>query len=364
MVDIGPSGATRDQRSRGGFPTKAEAIAAMHGLQAAAASGSFVEPSRRTVAHYLAEWLQAVRPPLVRGGTWRGYELNVRRHLVPRLGGVPLQQLTRATVKAAYQDLALHGSPTGRPLNPKTVHNIHLTLRKALRDAVEDRLLSHNSADGAHRLHADRPEMRTWTAEQVSAFLTAVADRDDFALWRLAATTGMRRGELVGVRRTDIDLEAGTVQVQQQRVRGMSGYTYGPPKTARGRRSIPIDSGTIAALRAHLRAQGVIRPAFGLGYQDAGLVFARADGTPLDPDSVSGAFEQIVRRLGLPVIRLHDLRHTHATLALAAGVHPKVVQERLGHSSVTMTLDLYSHSVPGMQADAADRIAALIDAAG
>lgn len=364
IVDIAPRGAPRDQRRAGGFATKALAVEAMHTLQSSASSGSFVEPSRRTLAAYLEEWLKAVKPPAVRGGTWISYEGAIRRHIVPRLGRIPLQQLTRAAVKAAYQEVAENGSPTGGPLTAKTVHNVHLTLRKALRDAVEDRLLSYNPADSAHRLHNDRPEMKTWTAEQLSAFLAGVADRDDFALYRLAAMTGMRRGELLGLRRTDVDLQTRTVQVQQQRVRGVGGYTYGPPKTSRGRRSISIDPITVAAVRAHLQAQSVIRPAFGPGYQDAGLVFCRADGTPLDPDSVSGTFERIVRRLRLPVIRLHDLRHTHATLALAAGVHPKVVQERLGHSSVTMTLDLYSHAVPGMQADAASTIAALIDAAG
>ena len=361
IVDVAPAGAPREQRRAGGFATKALAIAAMNKRQSDAATGGSVEPSRVTLGQHLATWLQSVRPPAVRGGTWRGYELNVRRHIVPRLGSLPLQQLTRAAVKAAYQDLAEQGSPRGGPLNAKTVHNIHMTLRKALHDGVEDRMLSHNAADGAHHLHRDRPEMESWSAEQLSAFLTAVADDELFPLWRLAATTGMRRGELLGLRWHDVD--GGRAQVVQQRVRGAAGFTYGPPKTAKGRRSIALDPLTIAALVAHRKAQSVIRPRFGPYDEDADVVFARADGSPMDPDSVSGRFERIVRGLALPLIRLHDLRHTHATLALAAGIHPKVVQERLGHSSVTMTLDLYSHAVPGMQADAASKIAALVDGA-
>lgn len=360
----GPRGAPRQQRRAGGFATKGLAIQAMHELQSNVASGRFVEPSRMTVAQYLDTWLQAVRPPTVRGGTWRGYELVVRRHIAPRIGSIPLQQLTRAAVKAAYQDIGEAGGRGGGPLNAKTVNNVHLTLRKALGDAVEDRLLSHNPADGAHKLHRDRPEMRTWTAEQLSAFLSAVADDEDFRLWRLAATTGMRRGEVLGLRWHDVDLEAGSVRVVQARVRGDSGWIYGPPKSAKGRRSIALDKGTVAALAVQREAQSVIRPRFGPYDEDADLVFARHDGSPMDPDSVSGRFERIVRGLPLPMIRLHDLRHTHATLALAAGVHPKVVQERLGHSSITMTLDLYSHAVPGMQADAASKIAALVDVLG
>jgi len=363
IVDVAPPGAPREQRRAGGFATKAQAVEAMHALQSSAASGRFVEPSRQTVGQYLQTWLQSVRPPAVRGGTWRGYELNVRRHLVPRLGSLPLQQLNRAAVKAAYQDIAEQGSPSAGPLNAKTVHNVHLTLRKALHDAVEDRMLSHNPADGAHRLHRDRPEMKTWSADQLSTFLTAVADDERFPLWRLAATTGMRRGELLGLRWHDVDLNGGRVQVVQQRVRGDGGFTYGPPKTSKGRRSIALDPATVGALATHRKAQAVIRPRFGPYDEDADLVFARADGSPMDPDSVSGRFERLVRAFRLPIIRLHDLRHTHATLALAAGIHPKVVQERLGHSSVTMTLDLYSHAVPGMQADAASRIAALVDKA-
>lgn len=363
VVDIAPSGAPRDQRTKGGFATKALAVGAMHGLQASAASGSFVEPSRVTVAQYLETWLQTVRPPIVRGATWISYEGAVRRHIIPRIGNLPLQQLTRAAVKACYQSMTESGSPGGGPLNAKTVHNTHLTLRKALGDAVNDHLLTINPADGAHRLHRDRPEMQTWTAEQLGVFLAGVAGDELFAVWRLAATTGMRRGELLALRWHDVDLATGSLRVVQARVRGESGWTYGPPKTAKGRRSIALDSGTVAALAAQRKTQSVIRPRFGPYDEDADLVFARPDGSPMDPDSVSGRFERMVRVMPLPLIRLHDLRHTHATLALAAGIHPKVVQERLGHSSVMMTLDLYSHAVPAMQADAASIVAALHDVA-
>jgi integrase len=191
--------------------------------------------------------------------------------------------------------------------------------------------------------------------------LTGIRDHELFPLLRLAATTGMRRGEVLGLRWRDVDLQRGVLQVVQQRVRGADALTYGPPKTSRGRRRIDLDPATVSALREHRRRQLEDRLAFGPGYIDADLVFARADGSPLDPDVVSRSFERLARRVGLTPIRFHDLRHTHATLALAAGIHPKVVQERLGHSSVSITLDLYSHAVPAMQADAASRIAAIVD---
>jgi integrase len=363
VVDVAPKGAPRQQKTRSGFATKDAAVAAAAELQTSITSGSYIAPNRRTVAKYLIdEWLPAVRPPAVRGSTWRAYRDNVARHIAPRIGNVPLQQLTRATVKALYADLTAAGGRNGQPLSVKTVHNVHLTLRSALGDAVSDRIIASNPADGAHTLPRDRGiEMKTWTAKELALFLSGVRESEWYPLLRLTATTGMRRGEVLGLRWRDSDLDAGVVQVVQQRVRGIDGMTYGPPKTARGKRSINLDPLTRADLREHRRRQLEDRMAFGPGYEDADLVFARADGTPMDPDVVSATFERLSRRLGLPRIRLHDLRHTHATLALSAGIHPKVVQERLGHSSVSVTMDTYSHAIPAMQADAADRIAALVD---
>ncbi len=221
-----------------------------------------------------------------------------------------------------------------------------------------------NPADRAHRLSKRRNEMKTWNASELATFLSSVQGDRLYGLWRLAATTGVRRGELLGLRWADVDLERATVRIVRAYVRGAGGLHYGEPKTASGRRMIALDPVTVGVVRSHRARQAEERLAWGAGYQDGDLLFARENGTPLDPDSVTGFFERIVRELRLPRIRLHDLRHTHATLALSAGIHPKVVQERLGHSSIAMTLDLYSHSIPAMQADAADRIAALIEAAG
>ncbi|MEJ7801903.1 MAG: site-specific integrase [Candidatus Limnocylindria bacterium] len=196
----------------------------------------------------------------------------------------------------------------------------------------------------------------------LATFLSSVQGDRLYGLWRLAATTGVRRGELLGLRWVDAELERATVRIVRAYVRGAAGLHYGEPKTASGRRMIALDPGTVGVLRSHRARQAQERLAWGADYQGGDLLFARENGAPLDPDSVTGFFERIVRGLGLPRIRLHNLRHTHATLALSAGIHPRVVMERLGHSSIAMTLDLYSDSIPAMQAAAADRIAALIDA--
>jgi len=353
-VDVAPSGQPRKQALKGGFATKALAVQAMNLRQVEEEQGTRIEPTRLTVEAWLAEWLPGMRSR-VRGGTWVNYELTVRRHIVPAIGRVPLQQLTRARIKTLYADLQTR-------LSPKTVSNVHMTLRRSLRDAVEDGLIARNPADQAYHLPRDgRPEMKVWDGAQVATFLDSVKDDRLFALWRLAATGCMRRGELLGLRWADLDMEASSLGVQRARVRGIDGWTTGKPKTTKGRRRIALDADTVTALRTHRKAQLEERMAFGPAWADEALVFCREDGTPLDPDSVTGMFERLARRAGLPRIRLHDFtRHTAASLLLAAGVNVKAVSERLGHSSAQMTLDVYSHVTPGIQEDAAERLSRAI----
>lgn len=354
QFDVHQPGEPRRQVKRSGYESRTRALAAMRELQRMVEVGE-PEPTNLTTGQWLDQWLAGVRT--MRGGTRANYELAIRRHLKPSIGRVPLRSLTRAAVRELYARLEESGSARGGGLSVKSVHNVHIVLHTALKAAVADGLIPRNPAADAHSLPGGRGEMRVWDAAEVSAFLASVKQDRLFALWRLAAVTGMRRGELLGLRWRDVDLDGGFVTIQQQRVRqGASGVTYGPPKTARGRRRVPIDAATAEALRAHRAAQEVV--------PIDGLVFTRADGAGLDPDGVSGAFERLSGAAGLTRIRLHDLRHTAATLMLRAGAHPKVVQERLGHSSVAMTLDLYSHAVPSMGVEAADQIAALVDGSG
>lgn len=195
--------------------------------------------------------------------------------------------------------------------------------------------------------------MKTWSADQVRAFFDAIRDDDLYALLRLSVMTGMRRGEVVGLRWRDVHLDEGFLSVAQARVRGLDGWTTGKPKTRSSARRIDLDPVTVEVLRARRESQVVV------GIED--YVFDRGDGQPLDPDGVTKAFQRLRARTALPRIRLHDLRHTMASLALAGGEHMKVVQERLGHASIAMTMDLYSHVPPTMQRDAADRLARAID---
>jgi integrase len=329
-------------------------------LQESVVRGTYVRPSKLSVSEYLKDWLDTARLRL-RPGAYDACELHVRAYITPRIGEVPLQALTSSKVKALYAELRQSGRARGGgPLSAKTVHNIHRTLSRALGDAVTDRLIASNPAAGQHR-QPESPEMPTWSAEQLRGFLHFVADDPYAALWRLAATTGLRRGELAGLRWRDVDFDAGRVVVAQQRAKGGGAVEAGPTKTRRSRRLVSLDERTLEALREHRNEQLEIRLMLGPAFQDHDLVFCLTDGRPLHPDRLTQMFRDRCDASGLPYITLHGLRHSHASQMLRAGVHPKVVQERLGHSSISITLDTYSHAIPAMQEDAAERAAALID---
>ena len=342
-----------------GFATKRDAVAAMSALQAELGDGTYVEPSKLTVGEYLQGWLKLAKLRL-RPGSYDACAIHVTRYIVPRIGGLRLQALSARGVKQFYAELATSGRIRGGGgLSEKSIHNVHTTLSRALRDAVSDRLLARNPAAGAHQ-QPESPEQDTWKADELAEFLAFVEGDRLFAMWRLLALTGMRRGEICGLRRRDLDLDHARLFVVQQRAKGGGTVHTGKTKGRRGR-PVALDALTVEALRAHLKAQAVERERLGPGYTDEGLVFCHEDGKPLHPDSVTKRFARLVRDSGLPTITAHGLRHTHATLLLQAGIHPKVVQERLGHSTISVTYDTYTHSVPALQDDAAERAAQLLD---
>jgi integrase len=204
------------------------------------------------------------------------------------------------------------------------------------------------------------PEMRVWSPGQLRAFLDQVRGDSLYAAWLLLATTGMRRGEVAGLRWSDVDLEVGRVSPRRPRVVVDYEVVVSVPKTAKGRRSLALDPVTVTALRQHRTRQFEQRLAVGPRWQDSGLVFTWPDGRPIHPERFSRWFEQHARAAGLPKIRLHDVRHSYATVALAAGIPAKVVSERLGHATIAITMDTYSHVLPGLDAEAAGTVARLI----
>jgi integrase len=362
FIEPDPVTGKRRQRSKGGFRTKRECQEALNEALAALRTGTFVEPSQRTLGVFLVdEWLPAIRPPKMRPSTWLSYQKNVERHIVPALGHLPLQRLTPAQLTSFYRWLLEHGRRDGRGgLAPKTIRRIHGALHAALRDAVRWGYLARNVAAAADLPKGMLPEMHVWSPEQLRAFLDQVRGDRLYAAWLLLATTGMRRGEVAGLRWVDVDLDACRVSPRRPRVVVNYEVVVSEPKTAKGRRSLALDPATLAALREHRVRQLQERLAVGPRWQDSGLVFTWPDGRPLHPERFSRWFEQHARAAGLPKIRLHDVRHSYATAALAAGIPAKVVSERLGHATIAITMDTYSHVLPGLDAQAAGTVARLI----
>lgn len=310
-------------------------------------------------AYLTSRWLPGKRIVLA-ATTYNGYRRNVENHVVPALGRIGLRRLRPHHLEALY-DRLLHPSNGRVPLAPKTVYEIHLVIRGALEDAVRRGLITRNVALIAHapRLRSiPKVEQESWTAEELQAFLRAAAGHRHFpALW-LAAFTGMRRNELLGLRWEDFDDTKATISVN----RGLVAVPYElhetRGKTPRARRSIDLDPTTVNVLTAWRGWQRTEQRAAGI--HSAGWMFTDGRGEPIHPHAISQTFERIARRAQVRVIRLHDVRHTHGTLLIAAGVPVKVVSERLGHATPVFTIDTYQHVLPGMQADAARTFEQLI----
>ncbi len=367
VVDVTQPGGERRQTRRRGFATRREAQRELTRVLTSVDDRAYVEPKRQTVGTFLTDtWLPAVQHT-IKPSTFESYRRNVRLHIAGRpVGRRRLQQLGPADLNALYAML-LAGDQGHRALSPRSVAYVATILHRALRDAVRWQAIVRNPSDAADPPRPTaKPEMKIWTAQELSTFLSGVADDRLAGAWWLLATTGMRRGEVLGLRWRDVDLDAGRLAISRTLIttdvqrKGEPGMAWGTPKTGKGRRQVALDPATVTALRAHRTGQLQERLATGEAYRDGDLVCCLEDGHPVHPKTFSYYFGRHVRHLGLPRIRLHDLRHTHATLALRAGVHPRVVQERLGHANVSVTLDTYSHVDMDMQAVAAARVAALL----
>jgi integrase len=363
VVDLGrdPVTGKRIRNWHSGFESKKAAERARTEILNRLDKGTYVEPSRRTLTRFLVdEWLPATKGRLA-DSTFDSYRRNIELHIVPRLGNIELQALTPARLNTFYGELLASGSNRSSDggLAPKTVRNLHVILRKALHDAVRWSLIPRNPAEMADppRMRGSASRIKTWNADEARAFLAHVQSDEHFTAWLLALTTGMRRGEILGLRWDDVDFERAQLSIRQTLVNVAYEVKLSSPKTLRSRRSLALDPATLKALREHReRTHHLERSDETFGH----LVFIRDDGQWIHPDRFTQLFDKHVRQAKLKRIRFHDVRHTYATLALTAGVHPKIVSERLGHATVAFTLDVYSHVVPGMQQDAAALVAGLI----
>jgi integrase len=407
----------RDRLYRGGFDTEDAAWAAAIKARSEAEENRYIQPSRRTVEQFLTEWL-AVIEQSVKPTTHANYVDNVNAYIVPAIGHRKLQDITVPVLNAFYRRLLESGrrkpdnntvmyeywnarrhfrdgrgpTPTQiskacgtsiyaardsasrfrrgripvertRGLAPKSVKNVHRLLHRALGDAVAWQYLSMNPAEHAsvpRDRGARRNRPQPWTLDELAAWLH-VALTDRFAgMWVLAATTGMRRSELAGVSRHMLDLEHGTLVVEDTRVVVDGRVHDSDGKTEDSRRTISLDQFTVAALRKHIAMLDKERSLFVSSYPDHGKLMVFEDGRRLHPDTITSRFNRLVDLAGVRRIRLHDIRHTYATLARDLGVNGKIVTDRLGHANETVTQQIYTHKSTGHDRPAAEMIAGLI----
>jgi integrase len=359
------------------WTTEKDALEWLHDQQAAGRKGNYIEPSKQKLGSYCREVIEGMR---IRPQTRASYLKNLRNHVEPYpIASLPLGQVTGARLTRHYRQLEVSGRKDhreGEGLSARTVRYLHTTIHAVLAQAVKDGLLSRNPADAAtppSAAEAKAPEMTCWTAQQLAVFRRWAQDNSQsHQIWHVLGHTGMRRGEALALRWRDVDLDAATVSIRRSagmvRNAGQGAeVTEGSTKSGKPR-VIDLDAETVWTLKVHKRERGAM--ALQLA-RDEALVFGDIEGQHRNPEHVSRQFARDIARcreaLGidaLPVIRLHDLRHTHATILLLAGVPVHVVAQRLGHASPTLTLSVYAHVMPGNQRDAADLFARLVKEAG
>ncbi len=336
---FGPDGKRRYVSGK----TKTETRGALAEAKADQNSGFIFEAGNTTLSEYLQRWLSGpVKTKNLKPITYEQYQRQVRVHIVPALGKVKLNKLTPDLVQDLYDSKIAAG------FKPSSVRYIHAVLHNALEHAHKRRLVPENVASKTEPPKPRQKEIRPLDADQTRTLLSAARGERLEALYVVAVTAGLRIGELLGLRWADVDLERGTMRVARTLSRAKSGPRFTTPKNDRGRQ-IALTRQAVEALRSHRRRQNEERLSLGTSWTDEGLIFASATGTPLSRDAVDRrSFKPLLERAELPKVTLHDLRHTCATLLLNRGVHPKFVQELLGHASIAMTLNRYSHWIPSM----------------
>jgi integrase len=368
---IGPNG-NRRQVKRRGFATKKEAQEALDKIRGLRRTATYVAPTKMTLAEYAGKWLAGLSAQGRRPSTVDSYR-RCFDYVLTDLGGKRLDALTVHDLDELYARLLVSGKrQSDGGLSPRSVRYVHTVLQKALSDAVRKGTLARNVAEVASppsSKSTQPPEMAWWRPDELRAFLAMTANEPLGPLFRVAAMTGMRRGEVCGLRWSDVDLDRGRLEVRHQLnvVRGApdGGLLFSETtKTENGRRAIDLDGSTVSVLRTQSRRQKEQRLAVGAGWQnERDIVFTEADGRPLDPESVAKVFARRVARSGLPRLRFHDLRHTHAAHLIAAGEQPLLIAKRLGHASAAFTQDRYGHLFDDAGSQAASAVAAMVDGA-
>lgn len=315
---------------------------------AAIENGSYVPKQKESVAEFMQPWMETYAATNTTLRTQEGYRGNITRYINPASGGIPAQHLTSRHIQKMYAGLIQRG------LSARTVLHVHRVLKQALGHAVKWGMVARNVADAVSPPRPQNKEMEMWDEDTVDRFLAALKGHRFEDFYQLALVTGMRRSELAGLKWENVDLAAGRLSVvsTRQRIIGQ-GILEGQPKTRKSKRSIKLGPDTVELMHEIRGRQMEQRLVVGDGWEDSGFVLTQSDGRPVNPIKVSQVFASIVRQAGLPHLTLPGLRHAHATDLMASNVNPKVVSEKLGHSNIGITMDTYSHVLPGLQEEAA-----------
>lgn len=345
----------RIQKWHSGYRTLADAKRDMIRMLREVQTGEYISPMGQTVGEWLDHWLKDFCLHLS-PYTLRGYE-GIVSQVKDEIGGVPLQKLTTARVQQMVRDWSERGTSAGRgPLSATTIRKSLTCLSAALNKAVDLELIRKNPAKQVSLPRVDKQEPHALDAEQAMKLLEEIKDRQCYIPVMIALATGMRRGEVVALRWSDVDLDTGIIRVCRAAVQVKGKVIFKETKTGRSR-VVPLPPFAVRELKAHKKRQNEQRLLMGNRWQESGLVCTNEDGTPMKPEWLSSDFWYFAhKRYG---VSFHDLRHTHASILLQQGVHAKVVQERLGHTDIGMTLNTYSHLIGGMQETAVEALAIL-----
>lgn len=352
VIEVRENGKRKRFKKRG-FAKKKDAEKAENEAQNKHNNGLNINASNMLLSSLLDTWLHS-KEYSIKKVTYNTYKSHIEKHIIPYIGNVEISKLTishcQKFIKYLYED---------KELAMRSVRDIFKTLKAALDKAVEWDMLTKNVAALVDLPKEQKKEIQVWTAEQLREFDSLIKNHREYVAFLLAYTTGMRKGEILGLRWKDVDLEARTISVVQTLESDGKTLAAGA-KTVAGNRLISIDDRTVAELKKRKIVMSKEKLSAGAVYQDNDLVIGTSFGTPISPRNLLRTFERFIKKSELPVLTIHDLRHTHASLLLKQGVHPKIVSERLGHSSIKITLDLYSHLLPNMQKETADQFGAML----